>query len=187
MPIKGAPPSRAPRFFLPVAEVGWTLVELVVVLGVAAIIAFFAVRTWQPKEALALEQAERLRNDLRHIQMLALTWNRPLRLIAGANSYQVCCLDAAMAACLTALPLPPPAPCATPDPVFDPGRGSPFKVDLEPGLSLAGPAFALNFDTLGRPSDGAAPLVGNTDFTINGASVARTVVVAPITGFAVVQ
>jgi prepilin-type N-terminal cleavage/methylation domain-containing protein len=180
----GAPPLAAPRFFSPVACRGWSLLELSVVLIVIGILLYFAVRSFQPKDALALQQAERLRNDVRRVQMLALTWNRPLRLVAGGGSYQVCCLDSAMTACLTA---PQPAPCSPPDPITDPGNGRPFLVTLESGLALAGPGAPLNFDGFGRPKDGATLIPGTVTFTISGGSVDRTVVVAPITGFVTAQ
>jgi len=156
------------------------------VLVVLAILAYFVVRSFQPKEAEALQQAERLRNDLRHIQMMALTWNRALRLTVAAGSYQVCCLDPAMGACVIDPAPPPPSPC-TADPVIDPATGRPFTVALEAGLALAGPAFPLNFDSLGRPRNGAALIAGNANFDITGAGTVRTVVVAPITGFATAQ
>jgi hypothetical protein len=159
-----------------------------VTITVLVIIGYFIVSTFQPKEALALQQAERLRNDVRHMQMLALTWNTPLRLTTAAGSYQVCCLDTATsAACLPALPVPP-APCAVPDPIVDPATGRPFQVALEPGLTLAGPpGVTLNIDGLGRPANGAALLTVNAIYTINGASIGRTVTVAPLTGFAIAQ
>jgi prepilin-type N-terminal cleavage/methylation domain-containing protein len=182
----GARPLAAPRFFCPRLSSGWTLIELVVVLAVLAIITYFGVRSFQPKEAIALQQAERLRNDLRHVQMLALTWGRPLRLTAAATSYQVCCLDAAMTACLPTPPVPP-GPCTVPDPVVDPATGRPFLVALESGLTLG--LATLDFDALGRPWNGGAPLPGPgpATFNINGASAARTVLVAPLTGFATAQ
>ena len=175
----------APRFFLRRVGAGWSLIELTIVLAIAAVLIFFAVRSFLPQDAVALQQAERLRNDIRHIQMLALTWGRPLRLVTGGNTYQVCCLDAAMAACLTTPPAPP-APCAVPDPVVNPATGKPFAVVLESGLSFAA-AGALNFDSLGRPRNGGALIGANATITINGGSSARTVVVAPVTGFATAQ
>lgn len=170
----GARPQAAPRFFSPRNCRGWSLLELVVVLVVAAVLALFAVRTFQPKEALALEQAERLRNDLRHMQMLAITWGQALRLTTAANSYSVGCVTAGAAPCNVT-------------PVIDPATGRSYSVNLEPGLTLAGPGFTLDLDTLGRPRNGAALTTANATFTISGASVARTVVVAPITGFAAAQ
>jgi MSHA pilin protein MshC len=167
----GAPPLAAPRFF----SAGWTLLELVVVMMVAGLLAFFALRVFQPKEALALEQAERLRNDLRHMQMLAITWGQALRLTAAATSYSVSCVTAGAT-----------APCNA-SPVVDPATGKAYTVNLESGLSLTGPGFTLDLDALGRPKNGAALLTANATFTIGGASATRTVVVAPLTGFATAQ
>lgn len=164
----------APRFFSAACR-GWSLVELVLVLVVAGLLAFFAVRSFQPKEAIALEQAERLRNDLRHMQMLAMTWGQPLRLTAGATSYSVSCVTASAS-----------PPCNA-SPVIDPATGNPYSVTLEPGLTLAGPGFTLDFDALGRPRNGASLITAAATFTISGASAARTVTVAPITGFAAAQ
>lgn len=163
---RGAQPQVAPRFVSAERSRGWSLVELVIVLVVAALLIFFAVRTFQPREALALEQAERLRNDLRHVQMLAMTWGQPLRVSAAATSYSVSCVTAGTAPCNAA-------------PVIDPANGEPYLVNLEPGMSFLAPV-TLDFDALGRPSSG-------TTFTLTGASTARTVVVAPITGFATAQ
>jgi prepilin-type N-terminal cleavage/methylation domain-containing protein len=160
---------------LPRPSSGWTLIELVIVLVVSSIIIYFVVRSFQPKEALALQQAERLRNDLRHMQMLAITWNQALRLNTAATSYSVSCVTASAT---------PPCNAA---PVIDPANGRPYLVNLEPGLDLAGPGFALDLDALGRPKNGAALIAANATFTIAGASAARTVGVAPLTGFVTVQ
>ena len=85
----GARPLAAPRFFVPRRCAGWSLLELSVVLAIAAVLIFFTVRGYQPKEAIALQQAERLRNDLRHVQLLAITWNQPLRVSTTANVHLV--------------------------------------------------------------------------------------------------
>jgi prepilin-type N-terminal cleavage/methylation domain-containing protein len=181
----GARPLAAPRFFCPRRRGGWTLIELVVVLAVLAIITYFVVRSFQPKEALALQQAERLRNDLQHMQMLALTWGQALRITPAAlipgppqvkANYSVTCVSG------SAVP-----PCNGAAPVIDPANGSPFLVELESGLDIAGPGFALDLDALGRPKNGAAFIAANATFTISGAGVARTVVVTPLTGFVSAQ
>lgn len=140
-------------------------------LVVMAILVYFAVRSFHPREALALQQAERLRNDLRHAQMLAITWGQALRINTAANSYSVSCVTASVN---------PPCNAA---PVIDPGNGRPYLVNLEPGLDLVGPGFTFDLDSLGRPKNGAAFIAANATFTISGASVARTVVVVPLTGF----
>jgi MSHA pilin protein MshC len=167
----GARPLAAPRFSFG----GWTLIELVVLMVAAGVLALFAVRMFQPKEALALEQAERLRNDIRHMQMLALTWGQSLRLTTAANSYSVGCVTVSGT-----------APCDV-TPVVDPATGKAYSVTLESGLGLTGPGFSLDFDSLGRPRNAGALTTGNATFSITGASAARSVVVAPFTGFATAQ
>jgi MSHA pilin protein MshC len=165
-------PHAAPRFFS--HQRGWSLVELTVVLVVGGILAYFAVRAFQQRDAIALQQAERLRNDLRHAQMLALTWNRSLRVSVAGTSYSVSCVTAGASPCNAS-------------PVIDPATGRPFQVSLETGLSVAGPGYTLDLDTLGRPRNGAALTGANATYTITGAGTPRTVVVAPVTGFATAQ
>jgi MSHA pilin protein MshC len=164
----GAPQS-APRFFS-----GFTLVELVIVLVVIAILSYFVIRSFGPRDSLSLQQAERLRNDLQHAQMLALTWGQALRVSAAANAYSVACVSAGSAPCNAS-------------PVINPANGQPFSVTLEGGLTIAGPGFSLDFDALGRPKDGATFISTPAVYTISGASVARTVTVTPLTGLARVQ
>ena len=170
----GAPPLAAPRFLVPRTCAGFSLLEITVVVVIVAIMVFFAARTFQPKEALALQQAERLRNDLRNVQMLALTWNQALRVTTAAGNYSISCVTAGAAPCNVS-------------PVVNPASGQAYLVNLEPGLTLAGPGFTLDVDALGRPKNGAALISANATFTISGASTARTVVVAPITGFVTAQ
>ena len=144
------------------------------VLAVLSVLIYFGVRSYQPKEAIALQQAERLGNDIRNVQMLAINWSQALRVTTAANSYSVSCVVAGAAPCNVA-------------PVVNPATAQPYLVNLEDGLTLAGPGFSLDLDTLGRPKNGANLTVASATFTITGASVARTVVVAPITGFVTAQ
>jgi prepilin-type N-terminal cleavage/methylation domain-containing protein len=170
----GARPLAAPRFFVPRRCAGWSLLELSVVLAIAAVLIFFTVRSYQPKEAIALQQAERLRNDLRHAQMLAITWNQPLRVTTTANNYSISCVTAGA------------SPCDA-NPVVNPVNGQPYLVALESGLTLAGPGFNLDLDALGRPKNAATFISANATFTITGGTTTRTVVVAPVTAFASAQ
>lgn len=165
-------PQGVPRFVS--AAGGWTLAELVMVLVIAAVLGSLAVMRFRPLEAQSLQQADRLRNDLRHMQMLALTWGRPLRLTAAAGSYAVSCVSAGAAPCNAS-------------PVINPSTGQPFSVPLESGLSLSGPGFTLDFDALGRPLNGAALISANATFSLAGGGTARNVLVSPVTGFASVQ
>lgn len=171
--------TRAPRFFSRAASAGWTLVELVIVLTVLAVLTYVVVRSLRPGEALALQQAERLRDDLRHMQTLAMTWNQSLRLniVAGPPvRYYVTCVSG------SATP-----PCNGANAVVDPAKAGPFQVDLpaELGLTIS-PVFTLDIDTVGRPKNGAV-LAGNATFTITGGGGARTTVVTALTGFVTAQ
>jgi type II secretory pathway pseudopilin PulG len=170
----GAPPLAAPLFFAPRRLAGWSFLELVIVLGVLAILTFFAVRSFYSQEAIALQQAERLRNDLRHVQMLAITWNQPLRVTATAGNYSISCVTAGASPCNAV-------------PVLNPATGQPYAVSLEPGIALAGPGFNLDLDALGRPKNGANLIAANATYNISGGTTARSVVVAPVTGFVTAQ
>ena len=127
-----------------------------------------SVRSYQPKDALALQQAERLRNDLRNVQMLAITWSQALAHHRGGQQLL-------RSSCVTA------GRGAVQRQPGDQSRrtGRPICVNLESGLTLAGPGFDLDLDALGRPKNGANFIAANATFTITGASAARTVVVAP--------
>ena len=46
------------------------------------------------RKRIALQQAERLRNDIRNVQMLAVSWTQALRITTAANSYSVSCVTA---------------------------------------------------------------------------------------------
>ena len=106
--------------------------------------------------------------------MLAITWNQPLRVTAAAGNYSVSCVTAGASPCNVS-------------PVLNPATGQPYLVALEPGISLAGPGFSLDLDALGRPKNGASLIAANATYTISGGTTARTVVVAPVTGFATAQ
>lgn len=162
--MKAGAPHGVPRFIF--AAGGWTIAELVMVLVVVAVLGTLAVLRFRPLEVQSLQQAERLRNDLRHAQMLALTWGRPLRLTSAPGSYSVGCVSAGT------------APCNV-NPVIDPATGQPFSVTLETGLTLGGPA-TLDFDAIGAPSAAAT-------FTVSGGGATRNVLVTPVAGLASVQ
>lgn len=159
------------------------------VLVVVAVLIFFAVRALQPRDALALQQAERLRNDIRNIQMLAITWNQALRVTTVAAvpgpdcptlpavqaRYEVRCVSASAT-----------APCNV-NPVVNPATGQAYRINLECGLDIAGPGFTLDFDALGRPKNGANFIAANAVYNITGGGAARVVTVLPATGFVSVQ
>lgn len=144
------------------------------VVVIAAVLGSLAILRFRPLDVQSLQQADRLRNDLRHTQMLALAWGQPLRLTTAAGAYSVSCVSAGAAPCNAS-------------PVINPATGEPFSVSLEAGLTLSGPGFALDFDALGRPKNGAALLTASATLAVAGGGAVRNVLVQPITGFATVQ
>lgn len=149
---------------------GFTLVELIVVLVVAGILAVVALLRFDTGQTTVGYHADRLARDIRHTQMLAVTWGRSLRMTTAATSYQVACVNAG------------PAPCNV-SPVRDPAGGEPFTVPLQNGVTLS-PATTLSFDFLGRPVSAAGALLAtDVTFTLNGGGKPATVTVRSLTGF----
>lgn len=152
-------------------------------LGILAILVFAVVRSLRPAEALALQQAERLRDDLRYVQMTAMNLGRSLQLKLGAPAG---CAGAAYYVIHCTVAAPDPCSGAPDTPIADPRQpGGLFCVTLQSGLALAG--ANLHFDPLGRPRSGAALIAANATFTITGGDVARSAVVTPLTGFVAAQ
>ena len=172
--MSGAP-IRVPRFFSRRRTGGgFSLVEAVMVIAIAGALISLTVLRFRPLDVQSYQQADGLRNDLRHMQMLAITWGQPLRLTPAAGSYSVACVSAGVVPCNVS-------------PVIDPATAKSFSVTLQTGLTLTGPGFNLDFDALGRPKNGAALTTTNSTFTISGGANVPSVVVSPTTGFAVVQ
>lgn len=182
----GARLSAAPRFFGGRRSAGWTLIELVIVLVIGVVLMYFVVRTLAPKQVQALQQAERLRSDVRHVQMLALTLNKTLQIRLGAPdptnpcgttiTYWVidCTAVAADPCAATAVDAPP---------IIDPATGKSFCVTMESGLGLTLSTANLYFDPLGRPKSAGALIGTAATLTVTGGNPDRSLTVDPVTGF----
>lgn len=165
----------------PVFFRGFTLVEFIAVFVIVTLIAVFALVTSSTGPAVAGYQADGLRNSVRHMQELAMTWGKQLRLTVAAGSYSVSCVTAEAT-----------APCNA-SPVTDPATGSAFSVTAESGVTLAvtspvGLDFAV--DGLGRPMNcnPTCALLGvNGTFTASAGGQIWTVQVSPLTGFITVN
>jgi Tfp pilus assembly protein FimT len=115
--MSGAP-IRVPRFFSRrSASRGWSLVELAMIITIAAVLVTILVLQFRPWDMQSYQQAEGLRNDLRHMQMVAITWGQPLRLTTAAGSYSVACVTAGAVPCNVS-------------PVLDPATAKSFSVTL---------------------------------------------------------
>jgi len=144
---------------------GFTLVELVIVMLVIGVLAVYAVAANGSSALYSLSsQAQGLARDMRHVQALATSWGRSLRVtaVAGTNgSYSVSCVTAGA------------APCDN-SPVIDPATGAGYTVTLQKDVVLAGPA-TLDIDSSGKPSAAAS-------YTLTSGSAVKTVAVQALTG-----
>jgi len=149
---------------------GFTLVELVVIIVVLGIMSVYAtMKSVSPAVFTLPSQAEKLASDIRHMQTLATTWGRSLRLsaTAGANGvYSVKCVVSGA------------SPCNTyPNPVIDPATGTSFSVAVQKDVVLAGP-ITLDFNSLGQPSAAASYCLTSGGSTENVGVAALTGLVA---------
>lgn len=148
---------------------GFTLVELIIVIVVIGIVSAYAImKNSSPAAYALLSQAQTMASDLRHVQLLATTWGRSLRItaVSGVNGvYSVSCVNAGAAPCNVS-------------PVLNPTTGSAFAVTVHDAV-LSGPA-SLDISSLGQPAAGAA-------YAISAGGTTMNVTVAPVTGFVVVS
>ena len=161
---------------------GFGLVELIVVIVVLAILGVVATVSYQPTEIKARYQAERMRADLRHAQMLAHARGQALRLTVAAGlggTYTVNAIGGVGT-----------GPCTT-SALTDPATNSPFTVTVDAALTLGGTA-SVDFDMLGRPASCAgnpcacAVLVAAdpvASYSLTGGAAAYTVDLRRISGY----
>jgi len=151
---------------------GFTLVEMVVVMLLAAILVAVTATRWDATDATAPSQADLLARNLRHMQMLAMSWGQSLRLTAAGGSYSVACVTVGVAPCNAS-------------PVIDPASGQAFLVTLSNNVTLSGGPISI--DSLGRPVSGSTPITTNITYTLTASASTWSVMVRPITGFVTVS
>ncbi len=153
---------------------GFTLVEMVVVMMILAILAAEAGIRWNTRDTTAPYQAELLERNLRHAQMLAMTWDASLQVAVAGNGYSV--------ACAAAVPAPPSPPCNNVGVVTDPATGKPFSETLQNGVTLTG--GGIGFDRMGRPVNGVGTLFTVAqNLVVTAGPTTYTARVQPVTGF----
>jgi len=166
---------------------GFTLIELVVTLLIASILAVAAWPRGPAKESLTLNgQADQLAADIRYAQTLAMTTTMNpatsarrgycVRLTASTYAIEEG-YDAVTAAnnCITLVTHPA-------------GLAQPYQLC---NGCMTFPVLAssyVQFDGLGVPySSATTPLAANAVITLNDNGVVRTVTISPITGRVIVQ
>ncbi len=152
---------------------GFTVMELIIVILVIGVLAasVFASFSGLDQQRVVL-QADLLRRDLSHLQLMAISQRQRLWLFVAADGsgYYVCNSSNCTGAN-----------------VIDPATRENFAVTLPGGVTLAAsPGGSLEIDGLGRPSSGAVLIsaVPAKMYTLSGADRQATVRVNPITGFA---
>lgn len=146
---------------------GFTLVELVIVIVVLGVISVYAIeRNASTAELTLSSQAQKMANDLRHVQALASTWGRSLTVTVSGSSYSVACATAGAAPCNIS-------------PVTDPSTGLSFTVNLQNGTGFNSAASVLTFDGFGNPGLGATYVLGAGNETSTVSVVATTGKVTP--------
>lgn len=148
---------------------GFTLLELIATMLVLSVVAVTVSMRWGASDATISYQADLLARNLRHVQMLAMTWGQSLRLTGAGASYSVECVVA------SATP-----PCNT-SPIIDPATGSAFTLTLSNDVTVS--ATTVDIDSLGRLLSAGALLTTARVFTLSGAGQTWSVTAAPITGF----
>jgi len=160
-----------------IRSAGFTLVELIIAMVTIGVLSAVVMTNINAKARHDVTtQADQLRRDLSHIQLLAISTSARLRLTVnpGGASYTV-------TSCTTT------TVCSTP--VTDPATGGNFSVTLATGVTFTAPAAlpnTLDFDSLGRPVAGATLTCVNPacTYTLNGSNRSVTVTVLPVSGFA---
>lgn len=157
---------------------GFTMIELIIVLTVVAILSASAILRLSSASARGVTtNADQLRQDIAHMQMLALTWGVPLRLSIAADgkSYAVSC-RATGTGCASVAAIP-----------LDPATGASFQTALTDSVIVSPASGTLDFDSLGRPVSGSTLLSSKpaAAFGVAGGGQSMTVSVQPITGLAI--
>ena len=158
----------------PLRNGGFTLVELVItiiVIGILSAVVLPSMNTLA-QHSVTL-QADELRRNLSHAQLISISQGQRLRLnvnAAGTNYTVTSCSDAT---------------CTTPAAVTDPATGANFSIDLKDGVTFSSGANSnLDLDSLGRPQLAGTLIAAPLTYTLSGSGRNVSVSVLPITGFA---
>lgn len=141
---------------------GFTLIEMVTILSIVAILAYFAVSRW-PGEGINLAaQAEQLAADIRYTQNLSMTRGKPYHLDFTSNSYTIADHNDT--------------------PLLHPGSGT-NRITLANGVILSYSHSRLSFNAKGIPfGQSNTALSNNAILTLASGSTSKQVLINPQTG-----
>jgi MSHA pilin protein MshC len=132
---------------------GYSLIELVIVIVIAAILAAIALPIFNQPAIDAAWYQEQVRSALRHAQRTAVAQRRPVYVVLEAAPTRLSLCYAAGCGAGTRLP--------------QPGSSSTFEVAAPAGVAIGISASPLFFNGLGQPSSGATVTVGPRTITVN--------------------
>lgn len=159
---------------------GFTLIELVIVIIIAGIIAAVVGARWNSRSATAPFQAEQLARNIRHAQMLAMTWNTPIQVAVNPpTQYEFQC-GKPTGTC------PISTPATLPGAVINDPTSGPMQFVTEYGVTIAALGGPLpTFDHLGRPTNAAGTALLTTARTLqlDAGGTTWSVSIQPLTGF----
>lgn len=153
---------------------GFTLIELVlVVVIIGALSAAVSVRMGGVAETKLPMRVEAFAAELQHVQSLAISWNKSLRIVVAADGFSVSCMTAEAV-----------SPCNQ-SPVKDPATQRPFAYVAGENVTVTG--TDLELDSWGRPRDPATSTLITADhvYTLSAGVLSEKVVIKPVTGFVV--
>lgn len=144
---------------------GFTLIELVIVLGIISSLAAMAIPRFTNSDSTLMAQAHRLARDLRHVQAMAMNQGRTLLLdIQSITTYRVTFNGTT---------------------ITDAATMQPYSVTLDNTVTLSGTDTGI--DSMGRPVAAGSLVAAERVFTLSGNSRTATVTLSPVTGFVAVS